>query len=272
MSYNPFSTEDSVDGGFASLEERVFNQEIDNDSCEYKAIRLRSWQQQALRQVKNDTGANETDVLHALYIEGSKILRDKVGYDRVKEHIELADMVRKFFGCSNNFFFEKNKYRDRMVTLTVSDPLRGMGVCVENTTAKLPDSVYSEVKDTYEVEAAFGPWIHRTVLSLGFQTSVVVDRADIQRSEDIGDVVLSEFRDARNSVESIIVDTLAENMDYWIEEGIYRQQLEVMKEFEDLMNTNRATMVDTMVSQIEEGAEVMTNEFGDSSETTQGTL
>ena len=272
MDYNPFSSDDSVGNGFTSLEERVFNQEIDNDECEYKAIRLRSWQQQALRQVKNDTGSNETDVSHALYTEGSIILRDHVGYERVKEHISLADTMRRFYGISNNFGKDVNKYRNEMVGLEANDPLRGMGRCVHKTTAKLPDSVFSEVKDTYEVEAAFGPWIHRAVLAMGFKKSTVLDGADTERAADTADVVLTEFKDSRDTLESLVVDTIVENMGFWTSEGIYEEQLEVMRELPDLMNTQRSGMVEGMLSQIEHDAEVLTNEFGDGSDTTQGTL
>jgi len=272
MSYNPFSSEDSVDDGFTSLEERVFNQEIDNDKCEYKAIRLRSWQTQALRLIKNDTGCNESDVTHALYIEGSEVLRDQVGYDAVKDHISLADNIRTFLSKSNNFGTDPTSYSDDMVSLQSGDPFRGMGKCITNTTAKLPDSYYSEIKDTYEVEAAFGPWIHRSVITMGFQSSVLLEGAIIEKSEDVSDMVLAEFRDTRNDLESIIVDAVVENKNYWLEEGLYKHQLDAMEEFISLMHTGREDMMRMLVDNLSEEAEILVGEFDSDSDTTQGTL
>lgn len=269
---NLFSSDDATEQGYDSLEDRVFKQQIDNDKVEYKPIWLRGWQTQALRFIKSETGSNETDVTYALYIEGSIAVRDEVGHGRVKDLVSLSDSIRLFFGSSKHFGGDKNRYRHDIVDNEASDPLRGMGEIVEQTTAKLPDSVYSEVKDTYEVEGMFGPWIHRAIIAMGFRESKVLGESDISDSKDVAKIVCSEFKSSRDTIESNILDVLLSEVKFWLDEGIYRKQISHLEDISSLMNTRRGEVFQRELEIIKDEAEVLENEFGDGSDTTQGTL
>lgn len=240
---SPFNTDEATTGDFDSLEDRIFRCEVVNEDSSIWPVRLRPWQNTALDYIKRNIGANRTKVGYFLYIEGSTILRDEVGYGNIQDFQNLLESAVELFAIEENTDCESSKYYEKLYEIEINDPSTVGGSVGEPNNIRVPDSVFSEVKDTYEVDARFEGWIHRAVISMGLQRSGVLPQSMIQKSEQCCENTNQAYSDARDEVEGVIVDFVAANRNYWYENGILQKQYDKIKEVIDLMATGRKHIV-----------------------------
>lgn len=254
---NPFDTDDAFTDGYDNLEQRCFQEEIDYDESTHTSIRIRGWQEVAINTVKNHSGTNQTQVLYSTYNEGISRLRDVVERERIKELSEMAQEIINVFLEYDNLGYEHNDLYSDLIGDKIQDPLTHHGDVEEHKSAYFKDSAKSEIKDTFEVDANFGGWIHRAVVSIGLGASDTIPKMVMERVEEVEQAISNVYDEAREGAERSTRTIIAENHEYWVENGIYQGQLESLEELVSMMVTGHKGVAEITLESVRENAEIL---------------
>lgn len=254
---SPFATDDAFQGGYSSLEERAYEEEIDSDEAVRTSIRLRDWQEVAIDRVKDYSGTNQVEVIYSAYMEGLSNVREVVERERIKE---LGKLRRKASHLATDFSHhgaDENEMFKQLSGDNIPDPMRDNGNVGEPISAYFKFSAKSEVKDTFEVDANFGPWIHRSLISLGLETSDNIGAIMQNRIDDNKKGISGMYEKSRIKQEELVKYIISENYSFWTIEGIKKGQMELIKEIVPLMTTKHRHSCEKLVEGLEDVAEVI---------------
>jgi hypothetical protein len=124
---NQFATDDAYQGGYSSLEERAYEEEIDNDEAVRTSIRLRDWQKVAVDRVKDYSGTNQVEVIFSAYMEGLSCVREVVERERIKELGKLRRKTSHLAADFNHHGLEENDMFEELVGDSIRDPMKMHG-------------------------------------------------------------------------------------------------------------------------------------------------
>jgi hypothetical protein len=257
MDRSPFDTDDAFEGGYGSLEERAYEEEIDSDEAVRTTIRLRGWQQAAIDRVKDYSGTNQVEVIYSAYMEGLSCVRDVVERERIKE---LGKLRRKTSHLASDFAhhgIDENEMFSRLNGDDIPDPMKDNGTVGSPLSAYFKFSAKSEVKDTFEVDANFGPWIHRSLIALGLETSDNIGTIMMNRIAENKEAISGMYEKSRLKQEQLVKYIITENYSFWTLEGIKRGQMELIRNILPLMTTKHRHSCEQLVEGLEECAEVI---------------
>lgn len=254
---NDFSTDYAYDGTYSTLEERCFNESIDYDTATRKSIRFRQWQEMAIDKVKNKSGTNRSQVVYSAYLMGLKQIRDVVEISRVHELAQIRELMRDIAGTYRHDNYEDEERFDMALSGEIKDPLKHHGKVQEPVSCILKDSAVSEVKDTFEIDAKFNPWIHRSMVSLGLLKSGTCGPTLMQKAKEASRAVDGKYDQSRQIEESKVKEYLSHNVSYWLINGIKQGQYEMLQDAVDMMTTGMEPYCRQMMGSIEEGCEII---------------
>lgn len=257
MDRNPFASDDAFSDGYENLEQRAYQEEIDTDEAVNTSIRLRDWQEVAVDRVKDYSGTNQVEVLYSAYMEGLSLVRDVVERQRIKELGEIRRKTSHLATDFDHYGVNENDLFNRLVGDDIPDPMRMHGNVGEPMNVYFKFSARSEVKDTFEVDANFGPWIHRSLIALGLESSDNIGGIMQNRIGETKQGISGMYDRSRIKQEELLKYIVTENFSFWTEHGIKKGQLELIDEVVPLMTTKHMGPCSTLVDSIKDNAEVI---------------
>jgi len=252
-----FSSDEAVEGLFATLEERAYNQERESDESVQHSMRIRTWQKNALSYVSRKSGSNVTEVAYAAYQEGITTLRETIDDDDVDALERMADLSFEIVGHKGDVRNEMDRAFGMIISEGIEDPNEEHGTVEYQTTFYFKDSAISMVKNDYEENAGFNPWIHRSIISIGFLASESLPDKAIDISEEVRENIREAYEDAIVDVEQMLRDFIVDNTFYWGREGMYESRLELIEEACGNMTTDAVDEVQDSVDYLRENAELI---------------
>jgi len=252
-----FSTDKAYDGRYNSLENRCFDEQIDYETARAKSIRFRSWQDTALDAVKRESGTNRVQVVYSAYMMGLKKVRDVVSINRISDLGDFRANTRNLMLDWLHDPLETHEMTDRAVSGEINDPVTHHGSVGDPTHCYIKDSAVSEVEDTFKVDAKFGGWIHRAMVSLGLTKAKSIERGLENHAAEVRRAIDGAYDKSRIREEQIFRWYLSESYPYWIEEGVKQEQLDLVRENVELMETDNARVCEVMLDSVAENAEII---------------
>jgi len=254
---NPFDTDDAFTEGYDNLEQRCFEEDVDYDEATSTGIRLRDWQVLAINTVKNRSGSNQTQVLYSAYLEGLSVVRDVVERDRIKDLGEVNDMLVEVSTNYQNYSNEEDELYSNALRSDIGDPFRHHGNCDERFTFVCRNSAKSEVKDTFEADAKFEPWIHRSIISLGLDSSDSIGSTLKDKVQEVKRGVSGMYEKSRLRAEESLKYIITENHSFWKDNGIKQGQLQDLKDCVEMMETKHQEPCRFILRDVEQNAEII---------------
>lgn len=254
---NPFDTDDAFTEGYENLEQRCFQEDVDYEESTSTGIRLRDWQVLAINTVKNRSGSNQTQVLYSAYLEGLSVMRDVIERERIKDLGEVNDMLVEVSTDYENYCNSEEEMYSNALRDDIGDPFKHHGPCNENFTFVCRNSAKSEVKDTFEADAKFEPWIHRAIISLGLDSSDSIGQTLSNKVEEVKKGVSAMYEKSRLRAEESLKYIVTENHTYWKENGILQGQLEALKTCVGMMETRHKEPCRYILKDVEDNAEII---------------
>ena len=117
---------------------------------------------------------------------------------------------------------------------------------------KIRRSAVSEVEDTYVEDAFFGPWIHRYVAALGFLDSEFVTKETENRLSSFSSAVAQSMGNARDEIESLIMDYISMSQAHWVHEGINKEMYRKLGDVVEHMETERKETCESLLDRSED--------------------
>jgi hypothetical protein len=257
---NDFSTEGAFDGTYSTLEERCFNEDVDYDEVTHTSVRFREWHDVAFDNVKEKSGTNRTRVIHSAYMMGLKHVRNVVEISRIHDLAEIRNTMRDVVSNYNHDDYEPDERFGMVLDGDIDDPLTHHGNVTDPTNCYLSHSAYSEVKETFEIDAKFGPWIHRTMVSMGILKSGTCGTGIMRHAKECARAVDGAYEKARRIEEEKVLEYLRHNVAHWATNGIYRGQYEKVANCVELMQTDMSSDCSALLDMIDNNAEVLDDE------------
>jgi len=254
---NPFATDDAISDGYENLEQRCFQEDVDYEDSTNTSIRLRGWHRVAINTIKNRSGTNQVQVIYHAYMEGLSRLRDVVERHRIKELSEVRQKMIDVFTDYDHVQYSMNELFDELVGEKIQDPLSHHGNVGEHYSCYFKNSARSEIKDTFEADANFGGWIHRAIISIGLGASDSVGVEIQNRVDEVESAVSGMYDKARTKVETLLNTILTDSYKYWVENGIYKGQIEPLEDIVDMMTTRHKRAVELTLNDLRENAEII---------------
>jgi len=254
---NPFDTGNAFDGTYKNLERRCFQESIDYEDSTSTSMRLRQWQVLAIDTVKDNSGTNQTQVLYSAYLEGLSVMRDVIDRGRIKELGEVNSILRKISTEYTNYSTEQQQLFSNAVGDKIGDPFVHHGAVSDPYHFVCKDSAKSEVKDTFEADAMFDPWIHRSVISLGLESSDTIGSTLQDKVQEVKRGLSGMYDKSRLRSEESLKYIVSSNYQYWLDNGIVKEQLDDLRKSISLMETEHKSVCDFILSDIEENAEAI---------------
>lgn len=245
-----FSSEEAEEAGeqsFDSLEEYIFQTDRDKESEINKSMRFRSWQEMQLRIIKNKLGTNSVEVVARSYLMGLAKIRE----DHHEEVDDVSEMLTKFLmvvGSDPRNSETVTHISNSLANYDVDEPTSDDHDLMDPRNYKIRESAVSEVENTYVQDAFFGPWIHRYVAALGFLESELVTDVTEEKLSSFSSAVTESMGDARDEIESMIMDYVSMSQAHWIHEGINEADYDQLKEVVKLMQTERKETCEKLLS------------------------
>lgn len=237
-----FSSQEAEEKGeqdYETLEEYIFQTQRDKDKEIGKAMRFRSWQEMQLRIIKNKIGTNAVEVVARSYLMGLSRLREEH-----QENVEDAgDMLTKFLmvvGKDPRNTSTINHIGDTISDYEIDEPYKDEASLGDPRNYKVRQSAVSEVENNYVQDSFFGPWIHRYVAALGFLDSEFVTDVTEDKLSSFSSAVAESVEDAREEIESLIMDYISMSQAHWIDEGLDRETYEALEDVVGHMKTDYA--------------------------------
>lgn len=236
---------------YESLEEYIFETQRDKENEISKSIRFRDWQQMQLRIIKNKLGTNAVEVVARSYLMGLSRLRSE-HHDDVEG---MTDMLTEFLivvgeDPRNN---ETVDHITKNITdYEIAEPKEAKGDLTDPKRYQIRESALSEVEDNYSHDAFFGPWIHRYVAALGFLDSELVTKVTEEKLSSFSSYVSNSMDQARDEIESMIMDYISMSQAHWIEEGMKEDIYDSLKKVVDLMETERKETCEQLLERSED--------------------
>lgn len=236
-----FSSDEAEEQGeqdYETLEEYIFNTDRDHDKEITKSMRFRKWQKMQLRIIKQKLGTNSVEVVARSYLMGLSRIRE----DHHDEVDEVGEMLSDFLivvGDDPRNNESLQHVYDKVGDYQIQDPEYGEGNLTDKRNYKIRRSAISEVENTYVEDAFFGPWIHRYVATLGFLDSELVTKETENRLSSFSSAVAESMGNARDEIESLIMDYISMSQSHWIHEGIDKEAYENLEDVVGHMETAR---------------------------------
>jgi hypothetical protein len=254
---SPFDTDNAFDGEYKNLERRCFKESVDYEESTTSSIRLRDWQVLAINTVKNKSGSNQTQVLYSAYLEGLSVVRSVIDRERIKDLGEINELLVKLSTDYTNYQTEQDELYSNALGDEITDPLRHHGKCGDTFTFVCKDSAKSEIKDTFEADSKFGPWIHRSIISLGLDSSDTIGRTLVDNVYEVKRAVSGMYDKSRSQTEGSLKNIITNNYQYWLDNGMLREQLDDFRKSVGLMETHHKSVCEITLDEVEENAEVI---------------
>lgn len=231
------ATEES-EQSYSTLEEYIFQTERDRDKEVKKAIRFRDWQEMQLRIIKNKLGTNAVEVVARSYLMGLARLRD----EHHEEVESVSEMLTEFLivvGKDARNSETVDHIGNKLGRYDVPEPIKEGDELREPRNYSIRESAVSEVENNYVQDAFFGPWIHRYVAALGFLDSELVTDVTEKKLSSFSSAVDKSMDDARDEIESMIMDYISMSQAHWIHDGMDMEMYESLKKVVKMMETDR---------------------------------
>lgn len=238
---DPFSSEQAEEQeaeDYETLEEYIFNTERDHDKEISKSIRFREWQQLQLRIIKQKIGTNAVEVVARSYLMGLARIRD-AHEDDIGEMSEILVDFLVVVGNDPRDDSATNMVPERVTGMEFREPEALLDDITEPNRYQIRQSAVSEVEDTYADDAFFGPWIHRYVAALGFLESQFVTEATENKLSSFSSAVAESVDEARNEIESMIMDYISMSQAHWIKNGFDQEMYDKLQGVVEKMETER---------------------------------
>lgn len=230
--------EEQSNGDYETLEEYIIETERDRDNEIGKAMRFRDWQEMQLRIIKDRIGTNAVEVVARSYLMGLKRIRS----DHHEEIEGMSEMLTEFLIAIGNSEGNDRTYlrtAKDIEEFEVEDPnVTGQSVN-EPRRYKIQESAVSEVERFYIQDAFFGPWVHRYVAALGFLDSQFVTQKTEDYLSSTASAVSNSMDEAREEMESMIMDYISMSQSAWIEDGLRERTHDHLREAVTRMETSR---------------------------------
>lgn len=236
-----FSSDDAEEqeaGDYETLEEYIFETQRDKDKEIKKSIRFRKWQEMQLRVIKNKLGTNAVEVVARSYLMGLSRLRDS-HHGEVDDMTEMLTDFLIVVGSDPRNNETVDHISDTLGDYSLRDPEYGEDNLVDPRAYKVRESALSEVENTYGQDAFFGPWIHRYVAALGFLDSELVTEVTEKKLSSFSSAVAESMEDARDEIESMIMDYVSMSQAHWIHDGIDHEMYRKLRDVVEHMETGR---------------------------------
>lgn len=236
-----FSSDEAEEQGeqdFETLEEYIFETERDHESEVKKAMRFRDWQEMQLKIIKNKLGTNAVEVVARSYLMGLSRLRE----DHHEEVDEVSDMLTEFLivvGSDPRNNETVDHIGEKLTSFEIGEPMTGENKLKDPRSYRIRESAVSEVENNYVQDTFFGPWIHRYVATLGFLDSELVTDVTEDKLSSFSSAVANSMGDARDEIESMIMDYISMSQGHWIHEGVDQGDFDRLADIVEMMETER---------------------------------
>jgi len=236
-----FSSKDADEkgkDGYDTLEEYIFETERDHEKEVQKSIRFRDWQNMQLSIIKNKLGTNAVEVVARSYLMGLSRLRG----DHHDEIEMVSDMLTEFLitiGKDPRNEETFHKVGGAMDRITVDEPEDLKGELQDPRSYSVRESALSEVENNYVHDAFFGAWVHRYVAALGFLDSEMVTEVTESKMSSFSTSVSNSMDEARDEIESLVMDYISMSQGHWVENGIREDVFESLEDVVSMMETDR---------------------------------
>ncbi len=255
------NAEESGKESYETLEDYIFDTERDREKEVNKAIRFRNWQEMQLRIIKNKLGTNAVEVIARSYLMGLSRLRE----DHHEEVEDVSKMLTEFLivvGKDPRNSETVEHISSKLQRYDVPEPKQSSDNLGDPRNYKIRESAVSEVENNYVQDAFFGPWIHRYVAALGFLDSEMVTEVTEKKLSSFSSAVNKSMDDARDEIESMIMDYISMSQAHWIHDGMDMDMYESLREVVEMMGTERKETCEKLLDRTED----LINEDGDNNE------
>lgn len=239
--------EDGDEQDYETLEEYIFNTERDQDKEVRKAIRFREWQEMQLRIIKNKLGTNAVEVVARSYLMGLARLREE-HHDEVDDVSEMLTDFLIVVGMDPRNDETVDHIGSKISDYSINDPEYNKSDIKEPRNYSIRESAVSEVENNYVQDAFFGPWIHRYVAALGFLDSELVTEVTENKLSSFSSAVADSMEDARDEIESMIMDYVSMSQAHWIHDGIDKNMYDMLWDVTEHMETDRKETCEQMLN------------------------
>lgn len=245
---DPLSTEDASDTQqFDTLEGMIKYTTRNKDDEIPHTVRLEGWQLSEIDKIKNYLNTNRVEVMVRAYRMGTDIMRGLilddinsiVKMDTVFSHISMNTLhqtndIDSIIGEALNVEIEFNYESGN----GLSDPIH----------ARLDRSYFSEVENTFVVDARLGGWVHRVIIGLGLSKSSNLAQYSKKHVDNYIDTLVNGVNETRYELEDVIRRYINLNTNYWIMNGIEIETYSGLEEIYTHMETEHKEEVETFLN------------------------
>lgn len=249
-----FSSEDATESGdeeFQSLEQYIFETDRDGESEVSKSIRFRDWQEMQLRIIKGKIGTNAVEVVARSYLMGLARLREN-HHEEVEDVTEMLTEFLIVVGSDSRNSETVDHISNTLGGYDIDEPDSTKGELGEPRAYRIRESAVSEVENNYVQDAFFGPWIHRYVATLGFLDSEFVTDVTEDHLSSFSSAVAESMDDARDEIESMIMDYISMSQAHWIHHGLDEDSRDELADIVELMETDRKQTCEMLLERSED--------------------
>lgn len=236
---------------YDTLEEYIFQTQRDHEKETGKSIRFREWQEMQLSIIKNKLGTNAVEVVARSYLMGLSRLRDS-HHEEVEDVSEMLTEFLIVIGKDPRNEESFHHVGGSMNRFEIEEPSSVKGELGEPRRYQVRESALSEVENNYVHDAFFGPWIHRYVAALGFLDSEMVTEMTEDKLSSFSSSVSNSMDEARDEIESMIMDYISMSQGHWINEGMRQDVYESMWDVVELMDTERKETCEQLLERAED--------------------
>jgi hypothetical protein len=184
----------------------------------------------AIESVAKNISSNVSEVTDAAYIEGLRIIRNKLPSDNLKglgkAHVNFTEMIFK----DEDDWTDMDRVAESLRTNKVTDPFKHEEERKEKVSCRLKRSVYSEAQHLFKNELRTGGWIHRVVIIIGLKNSSKLGRSLKKRAEDMCDRVVERLREMVEEMKRKFTHYVSVNCKHWEYHGIHDDKVELLSE------------------------------------------
>lgn len=253
MGDTPLSPDDSQEpNDYENILDRVLNDDRDRDEEVATSVRLTEWQDAAINEWRGGVNTNRVELLNALFIEGTKILRDCGAMDKANHILELKKLF-SWHALDQNEWTEK--YGDRFISTSTKGYEFGYNydnVCDEPDSLYVPESLYSEVKRVWKDDLMLLSGIYRSIISVGILKMDGVPAFYQTKCQDIKDSLENYVGKAVREIEKLVSINLLLLFDDFSEQLAEDEHLSWVKEIQEKMKTSEVERVERVINRLEE--------------------
>lgn len=228
---DPLSTEDASDTQqFDTLEGMIKYTARDKDNEVPHTVRLEGWQLNEMDRIKSSLNTNRIEVCARAYVMGTDIMRENVGSD-VEDITSMTTIFRRVSMNTRHQTDDIFSIIDELIDYNVDLKYERTGSLKDPINVRVPESYFSEVSNTYIIDAGFGKWTHRAVMAIGLSKSGGITAIPLDKSKEYIEGIKGGVEDTRVEIENIIRRYVVQNSMFWSRNGI---ELETYNGLEDI--------------------------------------